>query len=75
MLAGHQIPRAKQYALARLKSINCNRQLTSLSTVRLHNLRYAMGEFCILCVLGCYKFVDLVVFCESEESCFTTNIG
>lgn len=34
---------AKQYALAKLKSINSNRQLSSLSTTRLHRLRY--GRF------------------------------
>lgn len=37
--AGQHVTRAKQYALARLKSINSTRQLTSLSTTRLQSLR------------------------------------
>ncbi|KAL3131608.1 hypothetical protein ABBQ38_007905 [Trebouxia sp. C0009 RCD-2024] len=41
--SGQHVPRVKKYALARLKSINCNRQLTSLSTTRLHSLRNTQG--------------------------------
>ena len=47
---------AKQYALAKLKSLASHRQLTSLSTTRLHQLRY--GHLvpvlfrCMCCVSG-----------------------
>lgn len=38
--AGKHVPRAKHYALARLKNINNMRQLTSLSTTGLQKLRW-----------------------------------
>jgi len=40
--AGKHVPRAKQYALARLKNINSMRQLTSLSTTGLQQLRWVL---------------------------------
>ena len=42
--AGKQVPRAKQYALARLKNINSMRQLTSLSTTGLQQLRWVLSK-------------------------------
>ncbi|DBA68558.1 TPA: hypothetical protein ACH3X2_013589 [Trebouxia sp. C0005] len=41
--AGKHVPRAKQYALARLKNLNSMRQLTSLSTTGLQQLRAHNG--------------------------------
>ncbi|DBA98665.1 TPA: hypothetical protein ACH3X1_014446 [Trebouxia sp. C0004] len=41
--AGKHVPRAKQYALARLKNINSMRQLKSLSTTGLQQLRARNG--------------------------------
>ena len=37
------VPRAKQYALARLRSLSSTRQLTSLSATRLQKLRWVMS--------------------------------
>lgn len=42
--AGKHVPRAKQYALARLKNINSMRQLTSLSTTGLQQLRWVLHK-------------------------------
>ncbi len=42
--AGKHVPRAKQYALARLKNINSMRQLTSLSTTGLQQLRWVLSK-------------------------------